>query len=324
MIGLRDGLNRLAEFTAYSILNLEEDQWYTEALLYFIPMVILLCLLLVIVVYIMAAITRFISYEKIREYLERRRNTGTGNFMASAFGAITPFCECSSVPIFVGMMQAGIPLGIALSFLITSPLVNEMAIAVFWVTYGWQVTVIYVLTGMLLGVAGGILLDKMGMARHLAGWVQQLSSKHATAQHPSTGRKKKWGDIHNEASGTIRRLLPYVFIGIAIGAIIHGYVPDAFFEETIAADNPLAVPVAVILGIPMYIDAVTILPVIESLVEKGVPLGTAIAFMMGSIGLSFPQAILLKQVMKKELIFAFFVTIGLGMILAGFLFNMMM
>jgi uncharacterized protein len=241
--------------------------------------------------------------------------------MASGFGAVTPFCSCSSVPIFIGMMQAKIPLGIALSFLITSPLVNEIAIAVFWVTYGWQLTLVYVATGMILGVIGGMLLEKLGLAESVSDWVKDLAYHKMNESRSEKSFTEHLPAIHNEAFATVRKLVPYVFLGILIGSFIHGYVPEIFLEETIAADNPLAVPIAVVLAIPLYIDAVTILPVIDSLVAKGVPMGTAIAFMMGSIGLSLPSAVLLKKVMKVKLIVSFFVTIGIGMILSGYFFN---
>jgi uncharacterized protein len=315
------GLNTLSEYLVYELLNLEEDARMAEALLYFIPGFIMLSMLLTAVVYLMTAITGYLSFEKIRNYLDRHKKSGLGNVMASGFGAITPFCSCSSVPIFIGMMQAKIPLGIALSFLITSPLVNEIAIAVFWVTYGWKITLIYVASGMFLGVIGGLLLEKLGLAGSVADWVKELAYQGETGSEKQKTFAERLPEIHNKAFATVRTLIPYIFLGILIGSFIHGYVPEAFFEETIAADNPLAVPIAVILAIPLYIDAVTILPVIDSLVAKGVPMGTAIAFMMGTIGLSLPSAILLKKVMKMRLIVSFYVTVGSGMILSGFFFN---
>jgi uncharacterized protein len=316
-----DLLNRPSEFLVYDILNLEEGARLAEVLLYFIPGFIMLSILLTVVVYLMTAITGYVSFEKIRSYLERHKESGLGNVMASGFGAVTPFCSCSSVPIFIGMMQAKIPLGIALSFLITSPLVNEIAIAVFWVTYGWQLTLVYVATGMILGVIGGMLLEKLGVAESVADWVKDLAYHKMNESKSRKSFTEHLPAIHNEAFATVRKLVPYVFLGILIGSFIHGYVPETFFEETIATDNPLAVPIAVILAIPLYIDAVTILPVIDSLIGKGVPMGTAIAFMMGSIGLSLPSAVLLKKVMKMKLIISFFVTIGIGMILSGYFFN---
>ncbi|MEX1268741.1 MAG: permease [Balneolaceae bacterium] len=322
MTRLSDALTRFAEILVLDLLGMEAGQRFADSLLYFIPGFLTILALLVLVVYLMTAVTSYLSMDKIRFYLERHQKSGAGNLFASLLGAVTPFCSCSSVPLFIGMMQAKIPLGIALSFLITSPLVNEIAIAVFWVTYGWKVTVIYVLSGIVLGVAGGILLEKLGLSKYVADWVQEMEYQKAAVP----GRRKCTSDrlsaIHAEASVTVKNLVPYVFAGLVIGSFIHGFVPESFFRETVAADNIFAVPLAVILAIPLYIDAVTILPVIESLVDKGVPLGTAIAFMMGSIGLSLPSAILLKKVMKMKLILIFFATIGVGMIVSGYFFNL--
>jgi uncharacterized membrane protein YraQ (UPF0718 family) len=220
------------------------------------------------------------------------------------------------------MMQARIPLGIALSFLITSPLVNEIAIAIFWVSYGWKITVIYVLSGIVLGVLGGILLEKLGMAEQVADWIKELGESKAEISKDKRRFRERLPEINSEAIKTLKKLIPYIFVGLAIGSFIHGYVPESFFETYISRSNPFAVPIAVILAIPLYIDAVGVLPIIESLVDKGVPLGTAIAFMMASIGLSLPEALLLKKVMKKKLIIAFFTTIGIGMIISGFVFNL--
>lgn len=317
-----DWINQFAEYLVFGLFGLEEGLRITEALLYFIPAFTLLVLLLVAVIYFMTTITSYLSFDKIRLYLERHQQSGLGNLMASMFGAVTPFCSCSSIPLFVGMMQAKIPLGVALSFLITSPLVNEVAIVIFWVTYGWKVTVVYILTGIVLGVLGGMLLEKMGLSRHIADWVQNLAYQKNTAGGVNKSFKERIPGIHKQASVTVKKLVPYIFLGILIGSFIHGYVPESFFRETVSADNIFAVPIAVILAIPLYIDAVTILPVIESLTGKGIPLGTAIAFMMGSIGLSLPEAILLKKVMKPKLIVSFFVTIGVGMVLSGYFFNL--
>ncbi|MDZ7758575.1 permease [Rhodohalobacter sp.] len=313
-----------ADYIVYSLLGLEKAGLFSTALQYFITTFILISVLVILVTYIMGIVTSYLPMDKIRKYLERHKKTGVGNIMASALGAITPFCSCSSIPLFVGMMQAKIPVGIALSFLITSPLVNEIAIALFWVTYGWKITVIYIISGILLGILGGIILEKLGMAKYVADWLQDLDKNNTQVKDDERSFLKRIPEINAEALQTTKNLMPYIFVGIAIGAFIHGYVPQSFFENYISESNPFAVPIAVVLAIPLYIDAVGVLPVIESLVNKGVPLGTAIAFMMASIGLSLPEALLLKKVMKKKLIVAFFTTIGIGMILSGYLFNLVM
>ncbi|KAB1154195.1 permease [Tenacibaculum aiptasiae] len=315
-------LSTIADYLVYDLFGITQNSVFGNALHYFLIGFTEIVILVILVTYLMGIITSYLPMDKIRVYLEKNKKSGLGNIMASLLGAITPFCSCSSIPLFVGMMQARIPLGIALSFLITSPLVNEIAIAIFWVTYGWKVTVIYVLTGIVLGVVGGILLEKIGMAKYVANWVKELGESKAEATKDTRTFMQRLPEINNEALTTLKKLVPYIFLGLAIGSFIHGYVPQSFFETYISKTNPFAVPIAVLLAIPLYIDAVGVLPIIESLIEKGVPLGTAIAFMMASIGLSFPEALLLKKVMQKKLIIAFFSTIGIGMIISGFFFNL--
>lgn len=321
---LTELLSGFSDYIVFGLLGLDPSGLFATALQYFIATFILIALLVVIVTYVMGVITSYLPMDKIRNYLERNKKLGLGNILASLLGAITPFCSCSSIPLFVGMMQARIPLGIALSFLITSPLVNEIAIVLFWVSYGWKITLIYILSGIILGVVGGLVLDKMGMSAHIAEWIKQLHSNTETPTEDKRTLLQRFPEIHKEAISTLKKLVPYIFIGIGIGAFIHGYVPQAFFETYISKSNPLAVPMAVVMGIPLYVDAVGVLPVVESLVNKGVPLGTAIAFMMGSVGLSLPEALLLKKVMQKKLIIAFFLVIGIGMVISGYVFNLIL
>jgi len=315
-------LSRIADYLVYDLLELTPTSLFSNALHFFLIGFTEIVILVILITYLMGIITSYLPMDKVRVYLEKNKKSGIANVMASLLGAITPFCSCSSIPLFVGMMQARIPLGIALSFLITSPLVNEIAIAIFWVSYGWKVTVVYVLTGIVLGVFGGIILEKLGMAKYVANWVKELRENKAIVNDDKRRFSERLPEINQEALKTFKKLVPYIFIGLAIGSFIHGYVPESFFETYISKSNPLAVPIAVLLAIPLYIDAVGVLPIIESLVAKGVPLGTAIAFMMASIGLSIPEALLLKKVMQKQLIIAFFTTIGLGMIISGFFFNL--
>ncbi len=315
-------LSRIADYLVYDLFGLSETSLFSNALHYFVIGFTEIVILVILVTYIMGVVTSYLPMDKIRVYLEKNKKSGLGNILASGLGAITPFCSCSSIPLFVGMMQARIPLGIALSFLITSPLVNEIAIAVFWVSYGWKVTLIYVFTGIVLGVVGGIFLEKLGMAKYVADWIKKLGESKAETTKDQRSLGQRLPQIHREAITTLKKLIPYIFIGLAIGSFIHGYVPESFFETYISKSNPFAVPIAVVLAIPLYIDAVGVLPIVDSLIAKGVPIGTAIAFMMASIGLSFPEALLLKKVMQKKLIIAFFTTIGIGMIISGFLFNL--
>jgi uncharacterized membrane protein YraQ (UPF0718 family) len=314
-------LTYLADFLVYNSLGLSGTDKFGAALHYFIITFSEISILVLLVTYVMGIVTNYLPLDSIRIYLEKNKKTGIGNLAASTLGAITPFCSCSSIPLFVGMLKARIPFGITLSFLITSPLVNEIAIALFWVTYGWKVAVIYIITGIVLGVVGGIVLEKLGMAKHVADWLKTPNSFQHSQEENNRTLLQRLPEINTEAIQTLKKLVVYVFIGIAIGSFIHGYVPQSFFESYLSKSNVFAVPIAVLAGIPLYIDAVGVLPVLESLVSKGVPLGTGIAFMMGAIGLSIPEALLLKKVMKKKLIITFYCTIGIGMMLAGFMFN---
>ena len=320
---LNELLSWLADYLVYDLFSMESNEVFAKSLHYFIVGFSEIIILIILITYFMGIVTSYLNMDKIRQFLEKHKKSGLGYLLASLLGAITPFCSCSSIPMFVGMMQARIPLGMALSFLITSPLVNEIAIAIFFTSFGWKVTIIYIITGVILGVVGGIFLEKIGMSEHVADWVKNLNSSNTQNAADRRSFKERLPGINSEALKTLKKLIPYVFIGLAIGSFIHGYVPQEFFEKYISKSNPFAVPVAVIVSIPLYIDAVGILPILESLVDKGVPLGTAIAFMMGSIGLSLPEALLLKKVMKRKLIVAFFSTIAMGMILSGFVFNLL-
>lgn len=315
-------LNRLADWVVYGLLDWNAGLWYADALHYFIAGFLQLMILLIIVSYLMGVVTSYLPFEKIRVFLIRHKKSGLGNIMASVFGAITPFCSCSSIPIFIGLVQARVPLGVAFSFLITSPLVNEFAIALFLTAFGWKVTLIYILTGVALGILGGVVLDIFKLERYVAEWVQKLEAKNLQdIPQDERSLKKRWPEISKYALTTVKNLTLYVAIGIGIGSFIHGYVPEEFFQKYLSEDNLFSIPLAVIVAVPLYIDAIGILPVIETLIAKGVPLGTAVAFMMGAIGLSLPEALLLKKVMQIPLLVIYFGTTAVCMILAGYFFN---
>lgn len=273
----------------------------------------------------MGVVNAYFPIERLRNYLMTHKLYGMQYLLASIFGAITPFCSCSSIPLFIGFVKGGIPLGVTFAFLITSPLVNEVAVAMFLGSFGLKVTVVYVVSGILLGMVGGILLGQMRLEPLLSDWVKQIQTQ-------STKQIEVWDSEHvsftrrlpvilREAWSIVRSVLIYVIIGIGIGAMMHGYVPAGFFEHYMARDNWFAVPLAVVVAVPMYANAAGIVPIIEVFVAKGIPLGTAIAFMMAIVGLSLPEATLLKKVMTWRLIGIFFGTITLFIILLGYLFN---
>jgi uncharacterized membrane protein YraQ (UPF0718 family) len=248
--------------------------------------------------------------------------------MASLFGVVTPFCSCSSVPLFIGFVKGGIPLGVTFAFLVTSPLVNEVAIGLFIGLFGIKTTVIYIVSGVLLGTVSGAILQKLKLEKLLTPWVKDVLINAQREQDIFKDEQQTmqvrlaiiWREVLKILSGVV----PYVIIGIAIGGLMHGYIPEGFFEKYLSKDNLLAVPIATIVAVPMYSNASGILPVVQVLVSKGIPIGTAIAFMMGVVGLSLPEAMLLKKVMTIKLIAIFFGVVTLCIIISGYIFNIIL
>lgn len=284
-------------------------------------------LLLYLISLLMGIVNMYFPVERVRRFLTTRRLFGLQYLLAAVFGAVTPFCSCSSIPLFIGFLRGGIPLGVTFSFLITSPLVNEVAVAMFRSAFGLKITVIYTLTGILMGSIGGFILSRFPLHRLLTEWLLALQhdgeSRLAAEGGPRPAFRERLAVVQREALGILRGVLPYVLIGIAIGAGAHGYVPDGFFTELMSPENLFALPAAVLCAIPMYANAAAIVPVIEVFVSKGVPIGTAIAFMMATVGLSLPEAMLLRKVMTWRLIGIFFGTVAVFILLFGYLFNLL-
>lgn len=319
-------IQRFADWLAYSLIGLDSATRLGLAVNFFFYDTIKILLLLFLISAIMGVVNAYLPIERLRNFLTTRKLYGFQYLFASLFGAITPFCSCSSIPLFIGFVKGGIPLGVTFSFLITSPLVNEVAVAMFLGTFGLKVTVIYVLSGIILGVVGGIVLGQMRLERYLSPWVlqiqQQSESETALWQSERIPFFKRLPTILSDSWGIVRGVLIYVIIGIAIGGAIHGYVPEGFFTGHLSTGSWYSVPLAVILAVPMYANAAGIVPVIQVFVSKGVALGTALAFMMAVVGLSLPEATMLKKVMTWKLIGIYFGTVTLFIILSGFLFNL--
>ncbi len=296
------------------------DAHLMEAIDFFVYDSIKILLLLLVITHLMGAFRLYLPIEKMRKFLVSHKFYGADYFLATLFGAATPFCSCSSIPLFIGFLEAGIPLGVTLSFLITSPLINEVAVVLFLGLFGWKITLLYVAAGIFIGVFGGMILSALKLDRYVAGFVQK---KCCCCKKDQTNKKQStFKVINNDAMGIFKKVAPYVILGVGVGALIHGYVPEGFFEKYIQADNLLAVPAAVILAIPLYANASGVIPIVESLVGKGIPLGTALAFMMAVVGLSLPEALILKKVMRLPLLIAFFSVVALGIILIGYGFNL--
>lgn len=321
-------LQQFADWLVYSLLGLDAQSRIGSAVNFFIYDSTKIILLLFLISAIMGVINAYFPINRLRNYLTTHHLYGLQYFFASLFGAITPFCSCSSIPLFIGFVKGGIPLGVTFAFLITSPLVNEVAVAMFLGTFGLRITLVYVVSGMLLGMIGGFVLGKMRLEPYLSDWVKniQKTSEAETAvwEEEKVSFVHRLPGILKDSWGIVKGVLLYVLIGIAIGAAIHGYVPEGFFQHYMSKDSWFAVPLSVILAVPMYANAAGIVPVIEVFVAKGIPIGTALAFMMGVVGLSLPEATMLKKVMTWKLIGIFFGTITLFIILLGYLYNIIL
>lgn len=321
-------IQQFADWLVYSLIGLDGTTALGGAVNFFVYDSIKILILLFLISSIMGIVNAYFPIERLREYLVSHRLYGLQYLLASIFGAITPFCSCSSIPLFIGFVKGGIPLGVTLAFLITSPLVNEVAVAMFLGSFGLQATMVYVVSGILLGCIGGFVLGRMRLEPYLSDWVKhvQAQSEEQTEQweRDNATFTQRLPTIISDAWQIVRSVLVYVLIGIGIGAFMHGFIPEGFFEQYMSRENWYAVPMSVILAVPMYANAAGIVPVVEVFVAKGIPLGTAIAFMMAVVGLSLPEATLLKKVMTWRLISIFFATITLFIILSGYMFNIIM
>lgn len=317
-----------ADWLVYSIMGLDAQSHLGSAVNFFFYDTIKILILLFSISVLMGIINAYFPIDRLRNYLTTHKLFGLQYFFAALFGAITPFCSCSSIPLFIGFVKGGIPLGVTFAYLITSPLVNEVAVAMFIGSFGLRITLIYVVSGILLGVIGGVILGRLKLEPYLSDWVKQIQQNAQVEsgewEEERTPFVKRLPVIIKDAWGIVKGVLLYILIGIAIGAFMHGYVPEGFFEQYMSKDNWYAVPLSVILAVPMYANAAGIVPIIDVFVSKGIPIGTALAFMMAVVGLSLPEATLLKKVMTWRLIGVFFGVITLFIIFSGYLFNLIL
>jgi len=321
-------LQNSADWIVFDLLQLEKGAHLSEALNFFIYDTTKILLLLFVIIFLMGIVNSYFPIDKVRNFLSRNKLYGFEYLMASLFGVVTPFCSCSSVPLFIGFVKGGIPLGVTFAFLVTSPLVNEVAIGLFIGLFGIKTTIIYVISGIFLGTISGAILQKLKLERFLTPWVKKVLANAQKEQDAFIAEKQTFKQrlpiIWKEVLHILKGIILYVIIGIAIGGLMHGYIPEGFFEQYMSKDNLFAVPTATILAVPMYSNASGILPVVQVLVEKGIPIGTAIAFMMGVVGLSLPEAMLLKKVMTFKLIGIFFGVVTICIIISGYLFNIIL
>lgn len=318
-------IQAFADWLVYDLFGLSPESHFGNAVNFLFYDSIKIIVLLFAISVVMGIINAYFPIDRLRRYLASRKFYGLEYFFASLFGAITPFCSCSSIPLFIGFVKGGIPLGVTFAFLITSPLVNEVAVAMFAGAFGWRITGIYIASGIIMGMLGGMLLGKMKLNHLLTPWVRQIQvqSEEETAAWESEKLPffKRLPTIIRDAWGIVKGVFIYILIGIAIGAGIHGFVPDEFFAQWMGKENWYAVPLSVLLAVPMYANAAGIIPVIQVLVSKGIAIGTALAFMMAVVGLSLPEATMLKKVMTWKLIGIFFGVVTAIIIFSGYLFN---
>lgn len=278
-------------------------------------------LLLVGIVFVMGVVQTFFAPERTRALLAGRR-LGVGNVLAALLGIVTPFCSCSAVPLFIGFLSAGVPLGVTFSFLISAPMVNEVALVLLFGLFGWQVAALYLGMGLGVAIIAGLVIGRLKMESHLEDWVLKIQAQQALAADdasPSWGERFAAGWVH--VRQIFAKVWPYIVAGIAVGAGIHGYVPEDFMASFMGRESWWAVPAAVLLGVPMYTNAAGIIPVVEALIGKGAALGTVLAFMMSVIALSLPEFIILRQALKPRLIATFAGVVAGGILLVGYLFN---
>ena len=317
-------LQHLADWLIYSVLKIDSPSKLGDALNFFVYDTIKIFILLMIVTLLMGTINSYFPIDKVRSFLTKRKWYGLDYFVASFFGTITPFCSCSSVPLFIGFVKGGIPLGITFAFLISSPLVDAVTVAIFGGMFGLKTTLIYVVSGIILSMIAGYTLGRMKLEPLLTDWVKQLLKNKqdlSEYQEETLSFIQRIPAIANEALSIVKGVSLYILIGVAIGGLMHGYIPTGFFEEYISKSNPLAVPLAVIVGVPLYSNTAGILPIMQVLVEKGIPLGTVIAFSMSVVALSIPEALLLKKIMTTKMLMIFLAVVTICIILSGYIFN---
>lgn len=319
----------LASWLVYDLLSLSPESKLGESLHFFVEDTSKIFVLLVVMIYVIALIRASLDVERVRDYLAGKHRI-TGYLMGATFGSITPFCSCSSIPVFLGFTSAGIPLGITMAFLITSPLINEVAVLLLVSLLGWKFTLLYILIGISVGIIGGLFLDVIKADRWLVSFAAEALKKGAEKQRHSQDQAQEVRHLSiserhqfakDETIEIIGRVWKWVFIGVGLGAALHGFVPDGWIEAHLGDRQWWSVPAAVALGIPLYSNATGVIPVMESLLVNGLPIGTTLAFCMSTVAASFPEFILLKQVMQWKLLVVLFAVLLVAFTLIGWFFN---
>ena len=317
-------LERFANWLVYGALGMSAGTRLASAIAFFVFEAPKVLMLLLVVVFGVGIVRSFFTPERTRRMLAGRRQTA-GNVLASLLGVVTPFCSCSAVPLFIGFVTTGVPLGVTFSFLIAAPMINEVALVLLFGLFGWKVAVLYLGTGLVIAMAAGWVIGKLRLERWVEGWVYATAPASSTdGPEGRTSWTERVSSGRDAVKDIISRVWPYVLAGIAVGAGIHGYVPEQLMASIMGKGAWWSVPLAVVIGIPMYSNAAGIIPVVQALLEKGAALGTVLAFMMSVIGLSLPEAVILRKVLKLPLIATFVGVVGAGILVVGYLFNIVL
>lgn len=311
-------LKSAADYLVFDLLGLIPGSRSGEALNFFLYDTVKIFLLLGTIIYGVAVIRSWFPPEKTKRILSHEREY-VGNGMAALLGVVTPFCSCSAVPLFIGFVESGVPLGVTFSFLISSPMVNEVALIMLWGMFGWKIALVYIGTGLMVAIAAGIVIGRLKMERYVQDYVWEMQV--GNAEIPEQNWPQRCTYAYDYTVGLLRKIWPYVIVGIGIGSVIHGYVPQDFLARWAGRDNPFAVPVTVALGVPLYSNAAGVIPIVQALTAKGMAIGTVLAFMMAVTALSLPEAVILSNVLKKPLLATFFGTVAAAITIVGYLFN---
>lgn len=313
-------LQEMADFLIYEISGLSAGAHFTEALRFFIFEVPKVLMLLILIVFTVGIIRTYFTAERTRKALEGK-SLFTGNVMAAFLGIVTPFCTCSAIPLFIGFMQAGVPLGVTFSFLVASPMINEVAVVLLFGLFGWKVTAIYIGTGLILAIISGYIIGALKLEKFVEKWVYEMQMANINVEEEQLSFKTRIYRGLTAVKEIVGKVWIYIVIGIGVGAGVHGYVPENYLAQLMGNSAWYSVPLSILIGVPLYSNAAGIIPIVSVLIEKGVPLGTALAFMMAVIGLSLPEMIILRRVLKIRLILIFVGIVSLGIITVGYVFN---
>lgn len=314
-------LQPAANWLIDSALGLTEGAHFTESLRFFVFEVPKVMMLLILIIFLVGIIRTYFTPERTRRALEGKR-TLTGNIMASVLGIVTPFCSCSAIPLFLGFVESGVPLGVTFSFLISAPMINEVAVVLLYGMFGWKVAAIYVGTGLIIAIFSGWVIGKLKLEKWVESWVYDIHRGNNSPEDEKISFGNRVSMAYDAVKEIVGKVWIYVALGIAVGAGAHGYVPEEFMADLMGKSAWYSVPLSILIGIPLYSNAAGIVPIVSVLIEKGAALGTALAFMMAVIGLSLPEMIILRKVLRLPLIFTFLGVVGSGIMIVGYLFNM--